>query len=99
MYYSLVIDCGTNVYVGIHRLRTKCHISLLTLSRSGAAGHEDGSNDVCTPPPGQRRMPGRWWPTLLWPRSPLSPWGTLSPTAATLQDDKSPITDWLIVRA
>lgn len=51
-----------------------CCIDSLTWSRSGAAGREGGSSGVCTPPTGQRRRPGKWWPTPQWPRSPPSPW-------------------------
>lgn len=58
---------------GWHRYTGFC-IDSLTWSRSGAAGREGGSSGVCTPPPGQWRRPGKWWPTPQWPRSPPSPW-------------------------
>lgn len=45
-----------------------------TWSQSGAAGRGGGSSGVCTPSPGQRRKPGKWWPAPRWPRSPPSPW-------------------------
>lgn len=40
----------------------------LTWCHRGAGGPWGGSSAACTPPPGPRRTPGRWWPRPRWPR-------------------------------